>query len=56
MLLAKRMLSRLLDVNVWSGEGGGMYDQFFCGSLAEMGGWIEDCREDGGCKKCVEGE
>ena len=29
---------------------------FFGGSPAEIGGWIEECREDGGCEKCVEGE
>ena len=28
VLLPKRMLGRLLDVNVWRGEGGGMSDHF----------------------------
>ena len=28
----------------------------FGGSSAEIGGWLEECREDGGCEKCVEGE
>ena len=28
----------------------------FGGSPAEIGGWLEECREDGGCEKCVEGE
>ena len=47
---------RLLDVKVWRGEGGGMSDHFFVGSSAEIGGWLEECREDGGCEKCVKGE
>ena len=29
---------------------------FFGGGSAEIGGWREVCREDGGCEKCVEGE
>ena len=29
---------------------------FFGGSLADIRGWTEECREDGGCEKCVEGE
>ena len=24
--------------------------------MAEIGGWLEECREDGGYEKCVEGE
>ena len=55
VLLPKRMLGRLLDVKVWRGEGGGMTDHFLCGRLAEIGGWMEECPEDGGCRKCVEG-
>ena len=27
---------------------------FFGGSSAEIIGWLEECREDGGCEKCVE--
>ena len=29
---------------------------YFGGSSAEIIGWLEECREDGGCGKCVEGE
>ena len=29
---------------------------FFDGSSAEIGGWMEEGREDGGCETCVEGE
>ena len=29
---------------------------FFGGSAAKIGGWMEECREDAGCEKCVEGE
>ena len=42
------MLGTLLDVNVWRGEGGGLSAQFLGGSSAEIGGWLEECREDGG--------
>ena len=28
----------------------------FGGSPAEIGGWMEECREDGRCEKCFEGE
>ena len=56
VLLPKRMLGRLLDAKVWRGEGVGMFHHFFCGSSAEIGGWMEECREDGGRDKCVEGE
>ena len=45
-----------LDVKVWRGEGGGLSDQFFGGSSAEIIGWLEEYREDGKCEKCVEGE
>ena len=45
VLLPRRMLGRLLDVKVWR-----------CGSSAEIIGWLEECRGDGGCEKCVEGE
>ena len=40
VLLPRRMLGRLLDVKVWRGP-------FFGGSLAETGGWLEECWEDG---------
>ena len=55
--LPKRMLGRLLDVNVCKGEGGGM-SKVFGGSSTESVMWMEldECREDGGCEKCVEGE
>ena len=56
MLLPMRMLGRLLDVKVWRGEGGGMSDHFFGGRLAEIGGRKKECRQDGGCEKCDEGE
>ena len=29
---------------------------FFGGTSDEIGGWIQECREDGGCEKCVDGE
>ena len=29
---------------------------FFGGSSVEIGGWMKECREDGGCVKCVEDE
>ena len=45
--LPRRMLGRLLDVKC---------GPFFGGSSAEIGGWLEECREDGGCEKCIEGE
>ena len=25
-------------------------------AFSEIGRWLEECREDGGCEKCVEGE
>ena len=28
----------------------------FWWSSAEIGGWLEECRKDGGCEKYVEGE
>ena len=56
VLLTRRMLGRLLDVKVWRGEGGGLSDHFFGGSSAQICGWLEECREDGGCEKSVEGE
>ena len=28
----------------------------FGGSSVEIGGWLEEFREVGGCEKCVEGE
>ena len=35
----------------------GLSDNFLVqGSSAEIIGWLEECREDGGCEKCVEGE
>ena len=43
-------------MKVCKGEGGGMSDHFFGISSAEIGMWMEECREDGGCEKCVEGE
>ena len=45
VLLPKRMLGRLLDVNVWRGEGARMSDHFFGGSSAEIGGWMEGVRK-----------
>ena len=56
VMLPRRMLGRLLDVKVWRGKGGGIVWPFLGGSSAEIGGWLEECREDGGCEKCVEGE
>ena len=56
VLLPRRMLGRLLDVKVWRGEGGGIVRTFFGGSSAGIGGWLEECREVGGCEKCGEGE
>ena len=53
VLLPKRMHGRLLDVKVWRGEGVGMSDQFFCWSSSEIGGWLEECQDDGGCEKSV---
>ena len=51
------MLGRQLDVKVCRGEGGGMCDHFLVEAwLKLVGGWLEECREDGGCEKCVEGE
>ena len=35
---------------------GGLTDHIFGGSSAEIIRWLEECREDGGCEKCVEGE
>ena len=55
VLLPKRMLGRLLDVKVCRGEGGGLSDRFWWSS-AEIGGWMEECLEDGGCETYVEGE
>ena len=55
VLLPKRMLGRMLDVKVWR-EDGGIYDNLFGGSSAEISGWLEECQGDGGCEKCVEGE
>ena len=49
------MLGRLFDVKVWRGEGA-IVCPFFGGSSAKIGGWLEECREDEGCEKCVEGE
>ena len=28
----------------------------FGGNSAEIAGWMQECREDGGSEKCVEGE
>ena len=55
-LLPKLLLGRLLHVTVWRLEGGGMSDLFFGGRSAEIGAWIEECWEHGGCEKCVQGE
>ena len=49
VLLPRRMLGRLLDVQVWRGEGGDCLT-IFGGSSAEIIGWLEECREDGGCE------
>ena len=57
MLLPRRMLGRLLDVKVWRAEGGGMCDHFLVEArLKLVGGWMEECRNDGWCEKCVRGE
>ena len=56
VLLPRRMLGRLLDLKVWRGEGGGMSAPFFGGRSAEIGMRKEECREDGGREKCVEGQ
>ena len=56
VLLPRRMLGRLLDLKVWRGEEGGLSDHFFGGGSAEIIGWLEECREDGGSEKCFEGE
>ena len=50
------MLGTLLDVKVWRGEGGGLSDHFLVRARLKLFGWLEECREDGGCEKCVEGE
>ena len=51
------MFERLLEVKVWRGEGGGMSDHFLVEArLKLVAGWLEECREDAGCVKCVEGE
>ena len=55
VLLPRRMVGRLLDAKVWRGEGGDCLTIFWQ-KLGEIGGWLEECREDGGCEKCVEGE
>ena len=47
---------KTFSVKVWREEGGGLSDNFFGGSSAEIGGWMEECREDRGCDKCDEGE
>ena len=57
MLLPIRMLGRLLDLKVWRGEeGGGDCLTIFWWISAEIIGWLDECREDGECEKCVEGE
>ena len=33
-----------------------MTDHFLMEARLKFCGWIEECREDGGCEKCVEGE
>ena len=33
----------------------GMSDHFFGEISLKLGGWMEECREDGECEKCVEG-
>ena len=38
VLLAKRMLGRLLDVKVWIGEGGGMPDDFLVEARLKLAG------------------
>ena len=55
VLLPRRMLGRLLDMKVWRGEWEDFL-KFFGGNSAEIGGWLEERREDGRCEKCVEGE
>ena len=52
-VLTKRMLGRLRCESV---EICGGMSPFFGGSSTEIGGWMEECREDGVCEKCVEGE
>ena len=49
VMLPKRMLGRLLDVKVWRGEGGGMYDHFLVEALLKLvGGWRSAGRKEGG--------
>ena len=55
VLLPRRMLGRLLDVKVWRGEEGRLSDHFLVEARLK-GWWLEECREEGGCEKCVEGE
>ena len=45
VLLPRRMLGKLLDLKVFREEGG-IVSPFFGGSSAEIGGWLEECRED----------
>ena len=52
-VLPKRMLGRLLDVEVWRGEGAGMSDHFLVEArLKLVCVWrarsVIECREDGG--------
>ena len=54
VLLPKRMVERLFDVKVE--EKVEEFQTIFWLKLAEIGRWMEECREDGGCEKCVEGE
>ena len=47
VLLPKRTLGRLLDVNVWRGEGEGMSDHFLVEAQLKLviGWWIKEFRE-----------
>ena len=51
-VVTKTNAGKILDVKVWRGEGGGR-SHFFGGSSTEIGRWMEECREDGGCEKLL---
>ena len=56
VLLPKQMLGRLLELKVWRGEGGRMYDPCLVEArLKLMGGWMSAGSMEA-VKKCVEGE
>ena len=55
LLLPKRMLETVRCESVERRKWRNV-SPFFGGSSAEICGWMEECREDGWCEKCVEGE